>query len=176
MASFVFDRGGIMYTPMTISGLTVDPVTNSPIVILKAVEGDATLPIWIGLLEATAIASELEGVKFSRPMTHDLLKNMMDMVNIEVSRVEVCDLKDNTYYALIHFKFNGKEMAIDARPSDAIALSLRLKAPIFVAEEVISKSSRIDLKAEAQDKSEKGKKWQEILENLSPEDFGKYKM
>jgi bifunctional DNase/RNase len=165
-----------MYTPMTISGLTVDPITNSPIVILKEVDGDGTLPIWIGLLEATAIASELEGVRFSRPMTHDLLKNMMDMVNIEVSKVEVCDLKDNTYYALIHFKFDGKEMAIDARPSDAIALSLRLKTPIFVAKEVISKSSQINLKAQPQDKSEKGKKWQEILESLKQEDFGKYKM
>ena len=165
-----------MYKPMTISGLTVDPITNSPIVILKEVDGDGTLPIWIGLLEATAIASELEGVKFSRPMTHDLLKNMMDMVDIQVSRIEVCDLKDNTYYALIHFKFGENEMSIDARPSDAIALSLRLKAPIFVAQEVISKSTQIDLKAEPQDKSEKGKKWQEILENLNPEDFGKYKM
>ena len=165
-----------MYKPMTISGLTVDPITNSPIVILKEIDGDGTLPIWIGLLEATAIASELEGVKFSRPMTHDLLKNIMDMVDIKVNRIEVCDLRDNTYYALIHFKFGEKEMSIDARPSDAIALSLRLNAPIFVAQEVISKSTQIDLKAEPQDKSEKGKKWQEILENLNPEDFGKYKM
>lgn len=165
-----------MYTPMIISGLTVDPITNSPIVILKAVDGDATLPIWIGLLEATAIASELEGVKFSRPMTHDLLKNILEMVKAEVNRIEVCDLKDNTYYALIHFTFNGKDMAVDARPSDAIALSLRLKAPIFVSEEVIMKSSRIDLKAEPEDKTEKGKKWQEILESLGPDDFGKYKM
>jgi len=165
-----------MNRPMVISGLTVDPVTNSPIVILKEIDGEATLPIWIGLLEATAIASELEGIKFSRPMTHDLLKNMMDMVNIQVNKIEVCDLKDNTYYALIHFKFNGEEMTIDARPSDAIALSLRLEVPIFVSEEVIDKSAQIDLKAEPQDKSEKGKKWQEILEGLNPEDFGKYKM
>jgi len=165
-----------MYKPMSISGLTVDPVTNSPIVILKEIDGDQTLPIWIGLLEATAIASEMEGVKFSRPMTHDLLKNMMDIVEVEVLRVEVCDLKDNTYYALIHFRHGGNELSIDARPSDALALSLRTKAPIFVAEEVIQNSSQIDLKAEPQDKSEKGKKWQEILENLNPEDFGKYKM
>ncbi|MCF8084015.1 MAG: bifunctional nuclease family protein [Deltaproteobacteria bacterium] len=165
-----------MYTPMVVSGLTVDPVTNSPIVILKEVDGDATLPIWIGLLEATAIASELEGVRFSRPMTHDLLKNMLDMVNIKVNRIEVCDLKDNTYYALIHFSFEDREMSIDARPSDAIALSLRLDAPIFVADKVISESSQINLKAEPEDKSEKGKKWQDILENLNPEDFGKYKM
>lgn len=165
-----------MYKPMVISGLTMDPVTNSPIVILKAVDGDETLPIWIGLLEATAIASEMEGIKFSRPMTHDLLKNMMDMVDVKVARIEVSDLKDNTYYAVIHFKQGEKEMTLDARPSDALAISLRVKAPIFVAEEVIKQSSRIDLKSEPQDKSEKGKKWQEILESLNPDDFGKYKM
>ncbi|MCJ7775552.1 MAG: bifunctional nuclease family protein [Desulfobulbaceae bacterium] len=165
-----------MYKPMVISGLTMDPVTNSPIVILKAVDGDETLPIWIGLLEATAIASEMEGIKFSRPMTHDLLKNMMDMVDVKVARIEVSDLKDNTYYAVIHLKQGEKEITLDARPSDALAISLRVKAPIFVAEEVIKQSSRIDLKAEPQDKSEKGKKWQEILESLNPDDFGKYKM
>jgi len=154
----------------------MDPVTNSPIVILKAVDGDETLPIWIGLLEATAIASEMEGIKFSRPMTHDLLKNMMDMVDVKVARIEVSDLKDNTYYAVIHLKQGEKEMTLDARPSDALAISLRVKAPIFVAEEVIKQSSRIDLKSEPQDKSEKGKKWQEILESLNPDDFGKYKM
>ena len=165
-----------MSKPMNVSGLTVDPLTNSPIVILKEVDGDHTLPIWIGLLEATAIASELEGIKFSRPMTHDLFKNFMEMVDTEVTRIEVCDLKNNTYYARIHFRQNGKEMSIDARPSDALALSLRVKAPIFVNEEVINQSGRIDLKAEAKDKTEMGKKWQEVLESLAPEDFGKYKM
>lgn len=165
-----------MYRPMVISGLTMDPITNSPIVILKEVDGEKTLPIWIGLLEATAIASELEGIKFSRPMTHDLFKDVMEMVDLKVQKIEVCDLKNNTYYALIHFKQGDKIMTVDARPSDALALSLRVKAPIFVAEEVIKNSSQIDLKAEPQDKSEKGKKWQEILESLNPEDFGKYKM
>lgn len=165
-----------MYKPMVISGLTVDPVTNSPIVILKEIDGEETLPIWIGLLEATAIASELEGIKFSRPMTHDLFRNFLEMVGVQIQKVEVCDLKDNTYFAIIHFSHEGREMTIDARPSDALAVSLRAKAPIFVSDEVIRKSSQIDLKAEAQDKSEKGKKWQEILEGLNPEDFGKYKM
>ncbi|MBW1682730.1 MAG: bifunctional nuclease family protein [Deltaproteobacteria bacterium] len=165
-----------MYTPMAISGLTIDPLTNSPIVILKEIDGEKTLPIWIGLLEATAIASELEGIKFSRPMTHDLLKNIMEMIDVEVIKIEVCDLRNNTYYALIHFRHGDNEMSIDARPSDALALSLRVNAPIFVSDEVIRNSSRIDLKAEPQDKSEKGKKWQEILESLNPEDFGKYKM
>jgi hypothetical protein len=165
-----------MYKPMVVSGITVDPITNSPIVILKEIDGEQTLPIWIGLLEATAIASEMEGIKFSRPMTHDLLKNMMEMVDVKVQKVEVCDLRNNTYYALIHFQHKGKDMTIDARPSDALALSLRVKAPIFVSETVIENSSQIELKGEAEDKSDKGKKWQEILEGLKPEDFGKYKM
>jgi bifunctional DNase/RNase len=165
-----------MLKPMVISGLTVDPLTNSPIVLLKEVEGQRTLPIWIGLLEATAIASELEGIKFSRPMTHDLLKNIMGVMNVKVNRVEVCDLKNNTYFAVIHINHNGKEMSIDARPSDALAISLRMGAPIFVAEDVIKKSSQVEIKAEPDDTSEQGKKWQEILEKLNPEDFGKYKM
>jgi len=169
-------REVLMLMPMIISGLTVDPLTNSPIVILKEMDGEKTLPIWIGLLEATAIASELEGIQFSRPMTHDLLKNILEMIDVKVIKVEVCDLKNNTYYALIHIVFKDKEMTIDARPSDALALSLRMGAPIFVAEEVIEKSKQIDLKAEPEDKSEQGKKWQEILENLNPDDFGKYKM
>jgi len=165
-----------MLKPMVIAGLTVDPLTNSPIVLLKEVEGQRTLPIWIGLLEATAIASELEGIKFSRPMTHDLLKNIMGLMNVKVNRVEVCDLKNNTYFAVIHINHNGKEMSIDARPSDALAISLRMGAPIFVAEDVIKKSSQVEITAEPEDTSEQGKRWQEILEKLNPEDFGKYKM
>ena len=109
-----------MLRPMIISGLTVDPLTNSPIVILKEIDGDKTLPIWIGLLEATAIASELEGIEFSRPMTHDLMKNILEMVDVKVVKIEVCDLKNNTYYALIHISHKGKDMTIDARPSDAL--------------------------------------------------------
>jgi uncharacterized protein len=165
-----------MLKPMIISGLTVDPLTNSPIVILKEIDGEKTLPIWIGLLEATAIASELEGIEFSRPMTHDLIKNILEMVDVKVVKIEVCDLRNNTYFALIHILYNGKEMTIDSRPSDALALSLRVGAPVFVAEEVIEKSKQIDLKAEPEDKSEQGRKWQEILEKLDPDDFGKYKM
>ena len=165
-----------MLRPMIVSGLTIDPVTNNPIVILKEIDGEKTLPIWIGLLEATAIASELEGIQFSRPMTHDLLKNFLETVNVKVNKIEVCDLKNNTYYALIHITHDGKDINIDARPSDALALSLRMDAPIFVEEEVIEKSQQIELKAEPDDESKEGKKWQEILENLNPEDFGKYKM
>ena len=161
-----------MLRPMTISAIAVDSLTKSPVVILKEVGGERTLPIWIGLLEANAIASELEGVKFPRPMTHDLLKNVMESTDVKVNKVEVCDLKDNTYFALIHITHNGKEISIDARPSDALALSLRVNAPIFVTEEVISKSTQIDLEADPEDKSEQGRKWQEILEKMNPKDFG----
>ncbi|MBN1830763.1 MAG: bifunctional nuclease family protein [Deltaproteobacteria bacterium] len=165
-----------MFKPMLVSGLTLDPLTNSPIVILKEVDGERTLPIWIGLLEATAIASELEGIKFSRPMTHDLLKTIIDSIDIEINKVEVCDLRNNTYYASIYLTHKGKQISIDARPSDALALSLRVDAPIFVDEEVIEKSKQIDLTTAPEDKTEQGKKWQDILEKLDPEDFGKYKM
>ncbi|MBM4284281.1 MAG: bifunctional nuclease family protein [Deltaproteobacteria bacterium] len=165
-----------MWRQMVVSGLTIDPFTNSPIMILKDVESDKAVPIWIGLLEATAIASELENIKFSRPMTHDLLKNIMDTMEIRIIRVEVCDLRDNTYFALIHLSRDGEEITIDARPSDAIALALRSKAPIFVAEGVIQKARRVDLSAQEAIEGEDAKKWTEILESLGPDDFGKYKM
>ena len=165
-----------MMRQMIVSGLTIDPFTNSPIMILKDVDSDKAVPIWIGLLEATAIASELENIKFSRPMTHDLLKIIMETMAIEVTRVEVCDLRDNTYFALIHLNREGQESTIDARPSDAIALALRVKAPIYVAEVVIQKARRVDLSAKEAITTEDAKKWTEILEGLDPDDFGKYKM
>ncbi len=167
-----------MLKAMTISSINMDPVTNSPIIILEEIEGKQTLPIWIGLLEATAIASEIEGVRFSRPMTHDLLKNIMDKTDIKINRIEICDLKDNTYYALIHMTMKDETLSIDSRPSDAIAIALRTKAPIFVSDEVLKKSKQIEATKEgvATDKSEQGRKWQDILEKLNPEDFGKYKM
>ncbi len=160
-----------MYVPMSVSGVTVDPITNTPIVILKEINGDKILPIWIGIMEATAIASALENIKFARPMTHDLMKNIMETLDVKVTKVEVCDLRDNTYYALIHLLTkDGKEYAIDARPSDALALSLRVNAPIYVAEEVLIKSAKLSEEAKKSDK------WEKILESLKPEDFGKYKM
>ncbi|MGA8571585.1 MAG: bifunctional nuclease family protein [Desulfobaccales bacterium] len=165
-----------MFREMTVSGLTIDPFTNSPIMILKDVASDKAVPIWIGLLEATAIASELENIKFSRPMTHDLLKNIMELMETQVSKVEVCDLRDNTYFALIYLSRGGSVVTIDARPSDAIAIALRTKAPIFVAEVVIQKARRVDLSAKEAITSDDAKKWTEILESLDPEDFGKYKM
>ncbi len=157
---------------MTISLLAVDSLSKSPIVILKEIGGDRMLPIWIGVFEAQAIASEMEGIRPERPMTHDLLKNILETLEVVVSRIEICDLRSNTYYAVIHAVHKGKEYTIDARPSDAIALSLRVGAPIFAENDVIERSSQIDLKSEAEDKTEEGKKWQEILEKMDPEDFG----
>jgi bifunctional DNase/RNase len=170
--------GNPMRKAMTISSINMDPVTNSPIIILKEIKGKQSLPIWVGLLEATAIASEIEDVKFSRPMTHDLLKNIMDKVDIKVNKIEICDLRDNTYYALIHLTNKGETLSIDSRPSDAIALALRTKAPILVSDEVLKKSKQIETSKEsvAADKSEQGKRWQDILEKLKREDFGKHKM
>lgn len=161
-----------MLRPMTISLLAVDSFSKSPIVILKEIDGERMLPIWIGVFEAQAIASEMEGISHPRPMTHDLLKNILETLDVIVSRIEICDLQNNTYYAMIYIDHKGKEYTIDARPSDAIALSLRVGAPIFAEDEVISKSKQIDLQSEAEDKTEEGKKWQEILEKMDPDDFG----
>jgi bifunctional DNase/RNase len=154
----------------------MDPQTNTPIVVLKDTKSETSLPIWIGLLEATAIATELEQVQFARPMTHDLIKNLMEQLGAKVDRVEVCDLRDNTFYAWIYLTVNGKETRIDSRPSDALAIALRVNATIYVNEKVIEKSGRVETVAKAEIKDEDSKKWTEILENLSPEDFGKYKM
>ena len=165
-----------MLREMKISGLTMDPQTNTPIVVLKDPKSEVSLPIWIGLLEATAIATELEQVEFSRPMTHDLIKNLMSHLGVKVNKVEVCDLRDNTFYAWIYLNVNGKETKIDARPSDALAIALRTKAKIYVDDKVIEKSGKLEPEGKVEIKDEEAKKWTEILENLSPEDFGKYKM
>lgn len=162
-----------------VAGLTMDPTSNTPIVILKTESDDQAIPIWIGLLEATSIASVLQDIKFERPMTHDLFKSFSEHLNIRVSKVEVCDLRDNTFFALIHFDSDAHSFTMDARPSDAIAIALRFEAPIYVDEKVITKSKRGEGDAEdveVHDQSEEGKKWAEYLENLSPEDFGKYKV
>jgi hypothetical protein len=134
------------------------------------------VPIWIGLLEATSIASALRDIKFDRPMTHDLFKNFIDNLEMVVSKVEVCDLKDNTFYARIYFVSKDKSFDMDARPSDAIAIALRFGAPIYVDDKIFDKSQMVDGDYEVLNKSEDGKKWAEYLENLNPEDFGKYKV
>ncbi len=167
-----------MLHKVSIAGLTVDPASNTPIIILKSEDNDQAVPIWIGLLEATAIASALQGVTFDRPMTHDLFKNFLDMLDIAVSKVEVCDIKDNTYFAKIHFASREKIFSMDARPSDAIAIALRFNAPIFIDDKVIEKTKMGEVEgvAEVVDQSSEGKKWAEYLEKLSPKDFGKFKV
>jgi len=165
-----------MYRQMKVAALVMDPQSNTPIVILKDLQTETSIPIWIGLLEATAIATELENIQFPRPMTHDLIKNCFDYLAIKVERIEVCDLRNNTYYALIYIR-NGEQVSpIDARPSDAIAIALRTKAPIFVSEEVISKSQRSEDSTQAVFDKDNKEKWSEILENLDPKEFSKYKM
>jgi len=165
-----------MLHKVSIASLTIDPASNTPIIILKSEDSDQTVPIWIGLLEATAIASALQGVAFDRPMTHDLFKNFSDMLNITVSKVEVCDIQDSTYFAKIHFASREKIFSMDARPSDAIAIALRYNAPIFIDDKVIEKSKMGEGISEVVDQSSEGKKWAEYLEKLSPKDFGKFKV
>lgn len=164
------------FIQMKVTGLTIDPFTSMPIIILKDLDEKCALPIWIGLIEASSIATELEDIKLSRPMTHDLLKNILDSLEVGVERVEVSDLADNTFYAKISLTKGEEKFEMDCRPSDAIAVALRTKAPIFVARNVMEKSRKIDLASETGTDEARKQKWTEILENLSPEDFGKYKM
>ena len=161
-----------MQIEMSIKGLMVDPITNMPIVILRDKDGDRVLPIWVGIFEANAIALQIENVATPRPMTHDLLRNIITDLEGQVDRVVVCDLKDNTFYALIYLSLNGEAVAIDARPSDAIALALRAKAPIFVEDRVIDEAKTTDF-APDKENAERLQKW---LESLDPEELGKYKM
>jgi len=165
-----------MLHKVSIAGLTMDPASNTPIIILKSEKNNQAIPIWIGLLEATSIASALQNIKYERPMTHDLFKNFTKLLDISISKIEVCDLKDNTFYAKIYFISKDGNFEMDARPSDAIALALRFDAPIFVADEIMQKSKMGDGEAEVLDTSEEGKKWADYLESLSPEDFGKFKI
>lgn len=165
-----------MLLKVSIAGLAMDPASNTPIIILKSEDGEHAVPIWIGLLEATSIASALQKIKFERPMTHDLFKNFVELMNIKVSRIEVCDLIGNTYFAKIHFISDSGHFDMDSRPSDAIAIAIRFDAPIYLDEKVIEKSKGIEDKPEMVDTSEEGKMWADYLENLSPEDFGKFKV
>lgn len=167
-----------MLHEMIVAGLAMDPGSNAPILILSSKDKDKnfSIPIWIGLLEAAAIASVIQDIKFERPMTHDLFKTFIDKVDAVVERIEVCDLKDNTFFAKIYCKRAGSGFILDARPSDAIAMALRTGADIFVDEQVIRLLQVDNSEFEVADKSDQGKKWAEYLKNLSPEDFGKYKV
>ncbi|HKB14262.1 MAG TPA: bifunctional nuclease family protein [Vicinamibacterales bacterium] len=159
---------------MTIKGLMVDPITNTPIVILRDKDGQKVLPIWVGIFEANAIALQIENIATPRPMTHDLLRNVIHDLKAEVKKIVVCDLQENTFYALIYLALDGRSetVAIDARPSDAIALALRTRAPIFVEETVIDHAKTVDFTTEKAD-ADRLHKW---LESLDPDDLGKYKM
>jgi bifunctional DNase/RNase len=161
-----------MQIEMTIKGLMIDPITNMPIIILRDQEGQRVLPIWVGVFEANAIALQIENVQTPRPMTHDLLKNILEDLSAHVERIVVSDLKENTFYALIHLRTDGHVLAVDARPSDAIALALRTHSPIFVEESVIQSARSVESAKENMDVG-RLQKW---LENLSDEDLGKYKM
>jgi len=161
-----------MLIRMTVRGIALDPITNMPIIILKDVEEKRALPIWVGIFEANAIALELEKIATPRPMTHDLIKNILDGLGATVQQIVINDLKDNTFFAVIEVNYNGNMVSIDSRPSDAIALALRVNAAIFVTEKVVSKAKSMDIAEE----KEETDRWKEWLENLKPEDFGKYKM
>ena len=174
---------------MKVKGLTLDPLTNVPIVILRETDGERSLPIWVGIFEAHAIAREIEEFQTPRPMTHDLIKNIIKGVEGRVTSILVNDLRDNTFFAEINLALNGTEIAIDSRPSDAIALALRMSAPIFVEEKVLEEAKSIEFteseedegedeerEAEAsekpmEEKPEDVKRW---LENLKPDDFLKF--
>lgn len=160
---------------MKVKGLALDPSTNTPIVILEDLEEERALPIWVGIFEANAIALEMESVPTPRPMTHDLIKNIIEGIQAEVSRIVINDLQDNTFYAVIFLSLNGTEVTIDSRPSDAIALALRVDAPIFVAKKVLDEARSIDL-ADTEQLEDDKQQWKEWLDNLRPEDFGKYEM
>ncbi len=161
-----------MLIRMSVRGIALDPITNMPIIILKDVEEKRALPIWVGIFEANAIALELEKIATPRPMTHDLIKNILDGLGATVQQIVINDLKDNTFFAVIEVNYNGNMVSIDSRPSDAIALALRVNAAIFVTEKVVSKAKSMDIA----DEKEETDRWKEWLENLKPEDFGKYKM
>jgi len=169
-----------MLIEMKIHGLAVDPASNTPIIILQGTEEDQTLPIWIGLLEASSIATAIQDITFQRPMTHDLFKNFIEKLHMKIKNIEIYDIKDNTFYSKIHFTAQDYTFALDSRPSDAIAMALRFKAPILVEEKLFIPSkedtSPIGFSSYMMDKSREGKQWADYLQSLSPDAYGKYKM
>ena len=161
-----------MEIEMKIRGLMMDPVTNMPIVVLKDPAGDAVLPIWVGIYEANAIALEIEKVATPRPMTHDLIKNVLTGLETKVHKVVVTELRDDTFFAVIWMERDGSLISVDSRPSDALAVAMRLDCPIYVEDEVL-KSSK--LAATVSDKVS-NEELRKMLENMNDEDFGRYKM
>ncbi|HOI44211.1 MAG TPA: bifunctional nuclease family protein [Candidatus Aminicenantes bacterium] len=161
-----------MEIEMKIKGLVVDPISKMPIVVLEDPGSERILPIWIGVFEANAIALTIENVATPRPMTHDLMKNFLEKLSISIEKIVVNDVRNNTFYALIHCRHNENPLVIDSRPSDAIALALRMNSPIYVEDDVVQKAHSLKFDDNLEG-SEKLRKW---LESLGPEDFGKYKM
>jgi len=161
-----------MEVEMKIRGLIMDPVTNMPIVILRESDSETVLPIWVGVYEANAIALEIEKVSTPRPMTHDLLKNLLIGLETTVRKVVVTELKDDTFYAVIWLDRGGEIISIDSRPSDALALALRMDCPIYVEDEVL-KSSKLATATSDRVSSDDLRRW---LENLGEDDLGRYKM
>ncbi|HLE25263.1 MAG TPA: bifunctional nuclease family protein [Thermodesulfobacteriota bacterium] len=158
-----------MFLEMKVSGIALDPFTNTPIVILKDLTGERVLPIWIGFMEASAIAMELEKTPRARPLTHDLMKALLETLKFSVIRVDVTDLRNDTFYAEIRLQRGSEEHIVDSRPSDAIAIALRTGSPIFVRDEVLEKSKKLEF-------DEEKDKLSDLLEKIPPGDFGKYKM
>jgi len=161
-----------MEVEMKIRGLMMDPVTNMPIVVLKDGDGSSVLPIWVGIYEANAIALEIEKVSTPRPMTHDLIRNLLLGLEAQVQKVVVNELRDDTFYALIWLERDGQMISIDSRPSDALALALRVDCPIYVEEDVL-KSSKVSGATSDKLNNEELKRW---LENLNDDEMGRYKM
>ncbi len=155
---------------MQIYGVSFDMVGKQPIVLLKTVDSNRFLPIWIGHPEAAAILMKLQGAQTPRPMTHDLLSDLLESVDVMCEKVSVTELRDNTFYASITISVNGSEIEIDSRPSDAIALAVRCQAPIFAAEEVIEESS-IEFEHEVEDQEEVVERFKDFLDEVTPEDF-----
>jgi bifunctional DNase/RNase len=157
-----------------VMGIVVDPKQSNPVVVLVDLSGQKALPIWIGVFEAEAISRGLEDVVTLRPMTHDLMKQILDTFQVSVTRVVINDLKENTFYANLYLNIEGKELVVDSRPSDAIALAVRVKAPIYISDSVIEATKQLGLFAS--NLLEEQDELKSIIENMKPEDFGKYKM
>jgi len=166
-----------MFLEMKVKQLALDPLSNMPMIILRDEDDKRSLPIWVGLPEANAIALELEKIPHPRPMTHDLIKNIIDSVNARVAKVVVSDLRENTFYAVIHLRLGSADITVDSRPSDAIALALRVDAPIYVAEEVLAKADSVEVKVakepENPGKADDPARIKEWLESIKPGDFDK---
>jgi bifunctional DNase/RNase len=165
-----------MFLEMKVRGLALDPLSNMPIIILKDEEDKRSLPIWVGIFEANAIALELEKIATPRPMTHDLIKSILETIEARVLKVVVTDLKENTFFAVLHLQLGETEYTVDSRPSDAIALALRVAAPIYVDEEVFPKAGKMEVAKEGGEpmKPDDPEQLREWLQNIKPEDFEKY--